>query len=79
MRVSLRLHGVLRRHHPGPNPHTPFEVDVKSGATVTELAATVGLPNDAGWVASVNGEAVEPDYVLAQGDRVSLFPPAAGG
>ena len=77
--VAVRLHAVLRRHHPGPNAHQPFEVEMASGSNVSALIPALKLPPELVWVASVNGEAVEMDQLLHDGDRVSLFPPVAGG
>ena len=79
MRVSVRLHGILRRHHPGPDPHAPHEVEVAEHSVVRDLVSALGLPDDLILAASVNGEASEPDRPLNEGDRVSLFPPVAGG
>jgi molybdopterin converting factor small subunit len=79
VRVYVRLHGVLRRHHPGPDLHTPIEADIEPGSVVADLMPLLGLPDGLVYVASVNGEAVEPDEVLSWQDQVSLFPPVAGG
>lgn len=79
MRVSVRLHGVLRRHHPGPDPHKPFEVEIAQGSRVVDLVPVLDLPPERVSAFSVNAEAVERTHPLHDGDSVSLFSPVAGG
>lgn len=79
IRVAVRLHAVLRRHHPGPNNHKPFDVDLAPDSVASVLIPLLGLPEPLVWAVSVNGEAVELDHPLRDGDRVSFFPPVAGG
>lgn len=79
MDVKVKLHAVLRRHHPGPNQHLAFAVDIPPASTVADLVPILGLPDELVWAASVNGEAVELDHPLKTDDHISLFPPVAGG
>lgn len=82
MKVEVRLYGSLRRYRPsaadGP-AHLPFAVALPAGSSVDDLGRQLGLPEGLVSAAAVNDEAVENSAVLRQGDRVSLFPPAAGG
>lgn len=78
----MKLYGVLRRHRPAAAtgaPHHPFSVELVAGATVADLTAHLAI--DAGIVnaMAVNGDAVDEQTPLVDGDEVSLFPPAAGG
>jgi molybdopterin converting factor small subunit len=50
-----------------------------AGATVAAVTEQLGIPEGIVNAAAVNGEAVEPDARLQDGDQVSLFPAAAGG
>ena len=82
MNVEVRLYGTLRRYRPAGAPgaaHAPFAAALPAGATVDTLAAQLGIPDGLASAAAVNDEAVETDHALRDGDRVSLFPPAAGG
>lgn len=82
MNVEVKLHGSLRRYRPesaGGAPHHPFFVAVTAGATPATLAAHLGIPDGMVNAAAVNSESVSPDTPLQDGDRVSLFPPVAGG
>lgn len=82
MKVVIRLYGALRRHRPagaGGEPHHPFEIDLPPGVTVDVLTQRLGIPDGYVSAAAVNDEAVESSAVLTEGDRVSLFPPSAGG
>lgn len=79
MRITVKLHGDIRRHHPDSNPHLPFEIEIPSSSTIADLAPILNIPDELVWAASVNKEAVELTRPLQEDDRVSLFPPVAGG
>lgn len=82
MNVEVRLYGSLRRYRPpelAASIPSPFAVALPVGATVAALGAELGIPDGVVSAAAVNDVAVESDTVLRDGDRVSLFPPAAGG
>ncbi len=78
----MKLYGTLRRYRPeaaGGAPHHPFSVSMPDGATLAQLAAHLGVPEGLVNAAAVNGQAVESETPLQDGDEVGLFPPAAGG
>lgn len=82
IRVEVRLYGALRRHRPGDAPgapHLPFAVTLPPESTVDSLSLQLGIPDGFVSAAAVNDEAVESGVRLRDGDRVSLFPPSAGG
>jgi sulfur carrier protein ThiS len=82
MEVTVKLHGVLRRHRPGGiegAPHHPFTMQLPSAASVDDLGESLGLSHSVSFVVAVNGEAAELATALHQGDVVTFFPPAAGG
>jgi molybdopterin converting factor small subunit len=82
MNVQVKLYGALRRYRPAGAPgeaHMPFAVDLPLSATVDTLLARLGIPDGLASAAAVNDAAVETDHPLGDGDRVSLFPPSAGG
>lgn len=79
MNVQVRLYGLLRHYHPGPNANAPLTLELPEGATIADIAAHLGLPEGLVHAVSVNGIACEIGQHLRDGDQVGLFPPAAGG
>lgn len=82
MNVDVKLYGSLRRYRPDGAPgegHTPFVAALPPAQTVANLLAVLNIPDGLASAAAVNDEAVELDHPLRDGDRVSLFPPSAGG
>ncbi|HET6444842.1 MAG TPA: MoaD/ThiS family protein [candidate division Zixibacteria bacterium] len=82
MDVTVKLHGVLRRHRPKGvegAPHHPFTMNLPATAIVNDIRVSLVLSQDIGFVVAVNGEAAELSTELRQGDVVYFFPPAAGG
>lgn len=74
MRVHVTLKGTLADRLPGGSG----EVEVPDGSTVGRVSDRLGLPGRH-CVFVVNGQAVKPDAVLRDGDRLQAFPPMAGG
>ncbi len=76
MRVKVKLLSVFA-------PHAREDPDgltaLGDGATVRDLAESLGLPVDLVRIITVNGRQVYLDEGLAEGDQVYLFPPALGG
>jgi molybdopterin converting factor small subunit len=82
MEVEVKLYAALRRYRPAAAPgapHHPFTLSLADGATVATLVTELGIPGGMVNAAAVNDEAVEVSLMLQDGDRVSLFPPTAGG
>ena len=79
IRVSVRLHTVLRRKTPDGIVDR-LELELPSGATVQSLldAADIPLSGDA-LLLVVNGRIVKPEHVLAEGDEIRLVPAMSGG
>jgi len=77
VRVNVECFGELRRFfNKGENQR---ELEMEEGAAVTDIYRRLGIPLGDIYGASVNGEWVEPQRPLADGDRVLLFPPMTGG
>jgi sulfur carrier protein ThiS len=74
MRVDVRFRGSLADRLPGGRG----SVDLPDGSRAGELLAAVGLPTMP-CVFVVNGAAADGSRVLADGDRVDVHPPTAGG
>ncbi len=79
MNVQVRLYGLLRHYHPGPNANAPLTLELPEGATLADVVARLGLPDGLVHAASVNNVAIGIGQPLHPGDQVGLFPPAAGG
>jgi sulfur carrier protein ThiS len=79
IRVSVRLHTVLRRKTP-EGIVDRLEIDLPDGATVQTLldVASIPLSGDA-LLLVVNGRIVKPEQVLSEGDQVRLVPAMSGG
>jgi sulfur-carrier protein len=80
--VEVKLYGSIRRYRPATAagaPHHPFDLTLPEGATPITVAELLAIPEGLVSAAAVNGEAVSPETPLQPGDKVTLFPPAAGG
>lgn len=80
--VEVKLYGLLRDRGlvpPGQPAHRPFPVTLPHPGTVADLIDRLGLADGLINVVAVNDEAARLDQILQAGDRVSLFPPTAGG
>ena len=76
MRVKVKLLSVFASHaREDPDGLTA----IRDGATVRDLAESLGLPLDLVRIITVNGRQVYLDERLSEGDQVYLFPPALGG
>lgn len=75
MRIELKCFATLAQYvPPGDDPR-----EVPDNLTVAGLMAHFKLPAEEVKLIFVNGKRVEPDHLLADGDRVGLFPPVGGG
>jgi molybdopterin synthase sulfur carrier subunit len=79
MRISVKLYATLRRYKPDLPRGAGLSLEVPPGTTVSQVVEQLGIPDAAPLVAMVNNAVCKVDYVLAEGDRLSLFPPVAGG
>jgi molybdopterin converting factor small subunit len=82
LQIEVKLYGQLRRYRPQDAPgakHHPFNTTISEGTTAVALAKTLGIPDGLINATAVNGEATPNHIILKDGDKVSLFPPSAGG
>lgn len=88
MRVGVTFLGYLRLEL----GRKEVEIDLPEGASLDEaigrLVELLGPAAESALLSprqgfniliSVNGRAMEPSAILADGDRIALFPPSAGG
>lgn len=78
MRVEVRLYATLRRRHPSA-PDGVLAADVPEGSTAGDVIAKMRFDANEVHILMVNGVSSSPDRVLAEGDRLGLFPAVGGG
>jgi molybdopterin converting factor small subunit len=82
MKVTIKLYGILRRYRPAQLPgarHQAFEFDIEDNMSVAQLSKQLGIESGLAAGAAVNGESVQLEAIVREGDIVSFFPPVAGG
>jgi molybdopterin converting factor small subunit len=77
MRISVKLHGTLRKFLPaGANDAV---LDLPDGARVADIIAVLAIPPDHAKMIISGDHQIEPTSLLHEGQEVDLFPPLAGG
>ena len=76
--VRTTLFADLRRLLPKGHQGT-FTFTLPAGATVADVIAAAGIPDEEQVTVSLNGEKSPPDAALHDGDEVLLFSPMEGG
>ncbi len=79
MKVEVHLFATLARYLPAGAAGDSVTLEVAEGTTVGELLRVLKIPELFDCMRVVNGRDVPSDHRLVDGDRVSLFPPLAGG
>ncbi len=79
MRVTVKLHGILRDYRPPGFQGDVMHFDLDDGATVRHVAERIGIPRKILHAAFLNDEQVGVDAALKDGDFLRLFPPVVGG
>jgi molybdopterin converting factor small subunit len=83
IRVEARLYATLKKYHPeGENSKSgeALVCELEEGTTVQKLLENeLGVPPDEVKTVFVNGVSRRFDHVLADGDRMGIFPPVGGG
>jgi len=80
IRVEARLYATLRKYHPEGKAGEALVYELTEGTTIQKLLENeLGVPPGEVKTVFVNGISQSFDYVLADGDRVGIFPPVAGG
>jgi len=77
IRIDLKLFVNLARFHPGGTGSGPHKV--AEGLRVDQLIQDLGIDENMVKLVFVNGRKALADQLLADGDRVGLFPPVGGG
>ena len=74
MKITLNLFAVLRIGR-----FTEKELDVAFGSTVGDVVKGLALPPEHVDILLVNGRHVDKEYLLQDGDLLSLLPMVEGG
>ena len=69
---------MLARYLPEPATQS-IELDLPAGTVAGDIGNHLGLAPGLITMVAVNGRRVESDQPLRNGDRITLFPPVAGG
>lgn len=77
MRIEVHLYATLRAYAPSKDAESMLDVPVNF--TVKELLELLMIPGNFESIILINGRPAAGDSRLKEGDRVVLFPPAAGG
>ena len=75
MEIQIKCYATLAPHQPRNGERFPLEPE----SSVADLMESLGMPAEAVKVIFVNGRHVDQGRVLADGDRVALFPAVGGG
>lgn len=77
-RIELRLFGHLRDYLPAPGDPGVW-IEIPEGSSLEDLICRLGIPSSDPKIVLVNGLHAGREQVLREADRVSIFPPIAGG
>lgn len=77
--THIALFASLSQYHPdGQGGRHARAVELPEGTRIADVIENLGLP-DQPRVVFVNGRHAEETAALADGDRLAIFPPVAGG
>ncbi|HME45082.1 MAG TPA: MoaD/ThiS family protein [Syntrophorhabdales bacterium] len=79
MEIEVRLFATFRDYLPQGSGSFSFKKSLEKETAVSNIAEEVSLPPDVPKMYIVNGNVVTGEYLLRDGDVVSIFPPVAGG
>jgi len=77
MKVQISMYATLKQYAPGGQGN--FELNLATGATVKTLLERLKIPQTVERVMLVNGRQPDDGTRLADGDKITLFPPIEGG
>lgn len=79
MKVTVKLHGILRDYRPAGAQTDQFDIELDEPAVVRQTVERFGIPPRRVHSVFVNGAVSNLDAPLNAGDHVRLFPPVVGG
>ena len=79
MEIEIKLWGNIAYHSEEAKGKFSFKKSVDEGKTVHQVVEELQLPKGLNYIITVNGRAIEAEYILKDGDEVALFSPFSGG
>ncbi len=79
MKITVKLHGILRDYRPPAVKIDQFEIEVDEAAVVRQAVEHFGIPPQRVHAVFVNDADANLETPLQPGDFVRLFPPVVGG
>ncbi len=83
MNIRVRTAGLLGKYLPPGSAGNAADIDVVDGATPTDVIAQLGMPTDASYLVTLNGESLpraeRAHRALAANDDLAIMPPLKGG
>ncbi len=79
MRITVKLHGILRDYRPAGMKGDVLPLDLEASATAQDAVDRIGIPRKILHAAFLNDEQIKLDAALKDGDFLRLFPPVVGG
>ena len=79
MQVEVRVFAGLERYIPGARFGEPIYVVLSPVATGWDVIKELNIPEEQIFSFLINGVQKKLDDAMAEGDRISIFPPVGGG
>ncbi len=83
MKITIKTAGLLGKYLPPGSVGNDAELEVAEGATPRDVIAQLGMPLEASYLVTLNGESVPTAErrvrTLADNDRLAIMPPLKGG
>ncbi len=77
--VEVRLYASLQEHVTGYEGGKPLSLSLIEGSDVSDVLKRLNIPPETTKLIVINGRQSSVETALADGDRLALFPPVAGG
>lgn len=79
MNIQIKLYANLVKFLPEGSIEKQTPLSVPEEITIKEVLVKLGIPHSMARLIVVNGVNRKPDYVLQEGDSLSIYPHFAGG
>lgn len=79
MRLEIRVFAGLHTYIPGSVSGQPLQLELAESSDGHDLLRALNVPVEEAYVFMVNGRRQELSILLADGDRIGIFPPVGGG
>ena len=79
MQVRVKLFGTLGSKWSGYNHDEGLIIELPKGANVNDLVKTLSLENSRIGMVCINHQKVNPEDLLPDGAKVSVYQPICGG